>query len=147
MASRIETKNKLKKGFEVKPITNGNIDVPDSAKLRTFNIYGTFEGCLSMLCPVDETIYKRLAALNVQLTLNLPHVAGLNPIAHRAYKRTQINHYTTHKGILDMELASSFLNLDFKTQKRLGRTIGVSPALIIDHIQSIRQGTQLYPDV
>lgn len=72
------------------PLTNGHADEdaaeddePKSSSL--FHILTTSQtGCVSLITPVDEGTYRRLGAMQTQLTSILEHAAGLNPRAYRA---------------------------------------------------------------
>ncbi|KAK5696834.1 mRNA cleavage and polyadenylation factor subunit [Elasticomyces elasticus] len=52
---------------------------------RLFQVLTSFQsGAIGLLTPLDETTYRRLSALQTQLTSLLEHAGGLNPRAYRA---------------------------------------------------------------
>lgn len=60
---------------------------PASAKAQKHAlVFGTSDGGLGCVCPVDELVFKRLHALQTKMINALPHFAGLNPKAWRYVK-------------------------------------------------------------
>ncbi|KAK3110471.1 mRNA cleavage and polyadenylation factor subunit, partial [Teratosphaeriaceae sp. CCFEE 6253] len=58
---------------------------PKGEHHRLFHVLTTFQsGAIGLLTPLDEPSYRRLSALQTQLTSLLEHAAGLNPRAYRA---------------------------------------------------------------
>ncbi|KAK5702243.1 mRNA cleavage and polyadenylation factor subunit [Elasticomyces elasticus] len=52
---------------------------------RLFQVLTSFQsGAIGLLTPLEETTYRRLSALQTQLTSLLEHAGGLNPRAYRA---------------------------------------------------------------
>jgi cleavage and polyadenylation specificity factor subunit 1 len=67
-------------------------------------VFGTHDGGIGCVAPVEELVFKRLFALQNRMTVYLPHFAGLNPKAFRAMKlerKVLRNHYGN---VLDGEL-------------------------------------------
>ena len=46
-------------------------------------VFGTHDGSVSIVQPVDEIAFKRLFALQARLITAIPHFAGLNPKSFR----------------------------------------------------------------
>ncbi|KAK3620886.1 mRNA cleavage and polyadenylation factor subunit [Elasticomyces elasticus] len=72
-------------------VTNGDTNGHDGEKpaqpepQRLFQVLTSFQsGAIGLLTPLDETTYRRLSALQTQLTSLLEHAGGLNPRAYRA---------------------------------------------------------------
>lgn len=65
--------------------TNGqtNGDDPQQHDKLHHILHPTSTGSIGLLTPLDEPTYRRLSALQAQLTNILEHAAGLNPRAHR----------------------------------------------------------------
>ena len=61
-------------------ISNDQIVTPDT---RHALVYGTKEGSVGMLLPIQETLYRRLHMLQNKMNMGLQHRAGLNPKAYR----------------------------------------------------------------
>jgi CPSF A subunit region len=47
------------------------------------SLFGSTDGAVASLIPLDERSYRRLAMLNYKLITSVPHAAGLNPQAYR----------------------------------------------------------------
>lgn len=68
--------------------SNGNSDPAIADMPETQPLYHvlttTQTGCIGLITPLDEATYRRLGALQAQLSSMLEHAAGLNPRAFRA---------------------------------------------------------------
>ncbi|EMC95320.1 hypothetical protein BAUCODRAFT_25380 [Baudoinia panamericana UAMH 10762] len=63
-----------------------------------FHVLTTFQsGAVGLITPVDEATYRRLGALQTQLTSVLEHAAGLNPRAYRAVESESLG----GRGVVD----------------------------------------------
>lgn len=120
--------------------TNERVAMP----LRTMCLSGTLDGGLGVLCPIDETIYRRLLALHTQMTYNLRHKCALNPRAYRLLRSPlYTKHLSNQKKVVDGKLVFQYPMLDLYTQRRLARKIGTSPAQIIDNLLQITRFTRI----
>ncbi len=80
-------------------------------------IFGTYDGGIGCIAPVEEPVFKRLFTLQNKLANSLPHFAGLNPKAFRTMKtehKVLRNHYGN---ILDGELLFKYVTLYSKCQQ------------------------------
>ena len=58
-------------------------------------------GAVGLITPLDEAAYRRLSALQTQLTTVLEHAAGLNP---RAYRAVEAESFGGARGVVDGSL-------------------------------------------
>jgi len=93
-------------------------------------IYGSIDGSLSSLTPVDESVFKRLQLLQGQLTRNIQHFAGLNPKAFRIVRNDYVSKPLS-KGILDGNLLAAFEGLPITGQDETTRQIGTERAVVL----------------
>lgn len=64
------------------PTDDGIVESPTDAQLNQVIVFNQ-SGSISLLTPLDEAAYRRLSALQTQMTYMLEHVGGLNPRAYR----------------------------------------------------------------
>ncbi|KAL1736023.1 CPSF A subunit region-domain-containing protein [Schizophyllum commune] len=93
-------------------------------------IFGGTDGTLSCLTPVPDDAAKRLQPLQLQLTRNMQHVAGLNPKALRIVRNEHVSRPLS-KGILDGNLIAYFEHLPITRQDEMTRQIGTERATIL----------------
>ncbi|TIB04840.1 hypothetical protein E3P89_00131 [Wallemia ichthyophaga] len=93
-------------------------------------LLGGVDGSLSCLTPVDEQSFKALWLLQGALVRQIPHVAALNPRAHRHVRNDYVSR-SLSKGILDGLLLSKYQGLDHLTQIEIAKRIGYSKAELL----------------
>ncbi|KAK3675759.1 mRNA cleavage and polyadenylation factor subunit [Recurvomyces mirabilis] len=103
-----------------RPLTNGNADgtngeakPPSQPQHHRLNhvLLPTLSGSIGLLTPItDEATYRRLSALQTQLTNLLEHAAGLNPRAYRAVD-TLATPAVGSRGVLDGSLVQRISEL------------------------------------
>ncbi|EPQ53745.1 hypothetical protein GLOTRDRAFT_107026 [Gloeophyllum trabeum ATCC 11539] len=93
-------------------------------------IYGSIDGSLTALVPVEESAAKRLQLLQGQLTRNVQHVAALNPRAFRIVRNDYFSKPLT-KGILDYNLLMHFESLPIDRQNEMTRQIGTERTVVL----------------
>ena len=79
-------------------------------------------GSLGLVTPVSEESYRRLSALQSQLTNTLEHACGLNPRAFRAVESDG----TAGRGMIDGTLLGQWLDLGKQRQTEIAGRIGAS---------------------
>ena len=89
-------------------------------------LYGTNQGSIGNVCPVDEKVYRRLEMLENKLTTSLEHRAGLNPKAFRMAQAPSMKKMKVKRNILDGGMLVKFLSLGALKQRELARRIGTS---------------------
>jgi cleavage and polyadenylation specificity factor subunit 1 len=69
-------------------------------------LFGTLDGAIDYLAPVDELTFRRLQTLQRKLVDSVAHVAGLNPRAFRQFRCDGKAHRPGPDNIVDCELLS-----------------------------------------
>lgn len=83
------------------------LPTPGSARSNRFAvIFGTLDGGIDFLAPVDELTFRRLQTLQRKLVDCVSHVAGLNPRAFRQFRCDGKAHRPGPDNIVDCELLS-----------------------------------------
>ncbi|CAM8968382.1 unnamed protein product [Rhodiola kirilowii] len=67
-------------------------------------LYGTLDGSIGCIAPLDEITFRRLQTLQKKLVDVVPHVAGLNPRAFRQFCSNGKAHRPGPDTIIDFEL-------------------------------------------
>ncbi|KAG7452675.1 uncharacterized protein BT62DRAFT_989773 [Guyanagaster necrorhizus] len=93
-------------------------------------IYGSTNGSIASLTPLDEPVAKRLQLLQGQLTRNIQHAAALNPKVFRIVRNDFVSRPLT-KGILDGNLLEHFGALSTTRQVEMTRQIGTERTVIL----------------
>ncbi|THG14963.1 hypothetical protein TEA_018972 [Camellia sinensis var. sinensis] len=82
--------------------TNAN---PGSDKTNRFALlFGTLDGSIGCIAPLDELTFRRLQSLQKKLVDAVPHVAGLNPRSFRQFRSNGKAHRPGPDSIVDCEL-------------------------------------------
>lgn len=83
------------------------LPTPGSARSNRFAvIFGTLDGGIDYLAPIDELTFRRLQTLQRKLVDCVSHVAGLNPRAFRQFRCDGKAHRPGPDNIVDCELLS-----------------------------------------
>lgn len=78
---------------------------PVSDKTNRFALlFGTLDGGLGCIAPLDELTFRRLQSLQKKLVDAVPHVAGLNPKSFRQFHSNGKAHRPGPENIVDGEL-------------------------------------------
>lgn len=67
-------------------------------------LYGTLDGSIGCIAPLDEITFRRLQTLQKKLIDVFPHVAGLNPRSFRQFRSNGKAHRPGPDSIIDFEL-------------------------------------------
>ncbi|KAG9025986.1 mRNA cleavage and polyadenylation factor subunit [Tulasnella sp. UAMH 9824] len=97
-------------------------------------VFGSLDGAISILSPVDTPTFKRLSLLQGHLVRNVQHVAGLNPKSFRTVRNDTVSRPLT-KGILDGNLLSAFGDLPVVRQIEAAKTIGTDRDVVLDDLR------------
>ncbi|KDQ53751.1 hypothetical protein JAAARDRAFT_136615 [Jaapia argillacea MUCL 33604] len=111
-------------------VTIAHRPLSDGAIPQSKLVYGSADGSLTALVPVEEVVEKRLQLLHGQLTRNVQHTAGLNPRAHRIVRNDFVSKPLT-KGILDGNLLATFEDLPITRQEEMTRQIGMERGVLL----------------
>lgn len=80
---------------------------PGSDKTNRFaSVFGTLDGSLGCIAPLDELTFRRLQSLQKKLVSAVTHVAGLNPRSFRQFHSNGKAHRPGPDNIVDCELLS-----------------------------------------
>lgn len=78
---------------------------PGSDKTNRFALlFGTLDGSIGCIAPLDELTFRRLQSLQKKLVDAVPHVAGLNPRSFRQFHSNGKAHRPGPDSIVDCEL-------------------------------------------
>lgn len=87
------------------PTTDKTGAAPIQDKTNRFSLlFGTLDGSIGCIAPLDELSFRRLQSLQKKLVDSIPHVAGLNPKAFRQFKSNGKAHRPGPDSIVDCEL-------------------------------------------
>lgn len=67
-------------------------------------LFGTLDGSIGCIAPLDELTFRRLQTLQRKLVDAVPHVCGLNPRAFRQFRSNGKAHRPGPDNIVDCEL-------------------------------------------
>lgn len=83
---------------------------PGSDKTNRFALlFGTLDGSIGCIAPLDEITFRRLQSLQRKLVDAVPHVAGLNPKAFRQFRSNGKAHRPGPDSIVDCELLCQYV--------------------------------------
>mmetsp|Transcript_43293 Transcript_43293/g.97834 ORF Transcript_43293/g.97834 Transcript_43293/m.97834 type:complete len:164 (+) Transcript_43293:82-573(+) len=132
---------------ERRPTPAGKQAQPDKPKRREGVFFGTLEGGLGAVLPVDEQVFQRLSSLQLVLVNALPHAAALNPRSHRRVKRRNMADVTTlvpRRNMLDGTLIWRFASLDARDQHLLATAIGTTAEKVLESLGAIDASAQVF---
>jgi len=103
--------------------------------------YGSTDGQIGCIVPVNEDIYWRLAALQSIMSNALLSDCSLNQRSWRLYRRTirrgGCRSNVRMKGVIDCDLIIKYADLPMQDQEDLARAIGSTVDLIIDNLLEV----------
>jgi cleavage and polyadenylation specificity factor subunit 1 len=110
-----------------------NMDL-DTDNLPTHQVLiASQNGSLALVTSVSEESYRRLSALQSQLTNTIEHPGGLNPRAFRAVESDG----TGGRGMVDGNLLRLWLNLGKQRQAEIAGRVGATEWEIRGDLESI----------
>lgn len=102
---------------------NTDMDMDIDTVLPTHQVLlASQNGSLSLVTTVSEESYRRLSALQSQLTNTIEHPAGLNPRAFRAVESDGAG----GRGMVDGNLLRQWLNLGKQRQAEIAGRVGAT---------------------
>lgn len=99
-------------------------------------IFGTADGSVGVLLPLDERIYRRLAVLQQLMYTTQPMCCCLNPNEYRALKVSK-HRNEKKRGVLDGNLLWSFINFEESLQDELASALGTTADAIIENLEEL----------
>ncbi|XP_057291812.1 cleavage and polyadenylation specificity factor subunit 1-like [Hydractinia symbiolongicarpus] len=110
--------------------------VPDQ---RQVTFMPTLDGSICSILPLPEKPYRRLLMLQNKLTECLQHKAGLNPRAFRALNVPLRPLTNAQKNILDGQLLSKYVHLNFTERFEIAKKMGTTAAQILDDMMDMER--------
>ncbi|XP_037491951.1 cleavage and polyadenylation specificity factor subunit 1 isoform X2 [Jatropha curcas] len=115
---------------------------PGSDKTNRFALlFGTLDGSIGCIAPLDELTFRRLQSLQKKLIDAVPHVAGLNPRSFRQFQSDGRVHRPGPESIVDCELLSHYEMLPLEEQLEIAQQIGTTRAQILSNLNDLSLGT------
>lgn len=118
------------------------LPTPGSARSNRYAVlFGTLDGAIDYLAPVDELTFRRLQALQRKLVDCVSHVAGVNPRAFRRFRCDGKAHRPGPDNIVDCELLSHYDMLPLDEQLEIARQIGTTRAHVLSNLRDLALST------
>lgn len=115
---------------------------PGSDKTNRFALlFGTLDGSIGCIAPLDELTFRRLQALQKKLVDSVPHVAGLNPRSFRQFHSNGKAHRPGPDSIVDCELLSHYEMLPLEEQLEIAHQTGTTRSQILSNLNDLALGT------
>ncbi|MCO5593054.1 hypothetical protein L7F22_047059 [Adiantum nelumboides] len=118
--------------------------LPTTSSTRTNRyalLFGTLDGSIGCIAPLDELTFRRLQSLQRKLVDAVPHIAGLNPNAFRQFKACGQTHRPGPDNIVDCELLFHYELLTLKEQLDLSQQIGTTRSHILSNLSDLTLST------
>ncbi|KAK1306533.1 Cleavage and polyadenylation specificity factor subunit 1 [Acorus calamus] len=104
-------------------------------------LFGTLDGSIGCIAPLDEFTFRRLQTLQRKLVDSIPHVCGLNPRAFRQFCSNGKAHRPGPDNIVDCELLCQYEMLPLEEQLEIAQQIGTTRAQILSNLSELSLGT------
>ncbi|CAN6242631.1 unnamed protein product [Urochloa humidicola] len=104
-------------------------------------VFGTLDGGIGCIAPVDELTFRRLQSLQRKLVDAVSHVCGLNPKSFRHFNSNGKAHRPGPDNIIDFELLSHFEMLSLEEQLDIAQQIGTTRSQILSNFSDFSLGT------
>ncbi|KAL3650446.1 hypothetical protein CASFOL_006849 [Castilleja foliolosa] len=122
--------------------TSADRIAPGSDKTNRFGLlFGTLDGSIGCIAPLEELTFRRLQSLQKKLVDAVAHVAGLNPRSFRRFKSNGKAHQPGPDSIVDCELLSDYEMLPLEDQVDIAQQIGTTRTQIISNLNDLTLGT------
>ncbi|KAM1054442.1 hypothetical protein ACFX2I_001784 [Malus domestica] len=115
---------------------------PGSDKTNRYALlFGTLDGSIGCVAPLDELTFRRLQSLQKKLVDAVAHVAGLNPRAFRQFRSNGKAHRPGPDTIVDCELLTHYEMLPLEEQLEIANQIGTTRSQIFTNLNDLAIGT------
>ncbi|XP_022736191.1 cleavage and polyadenylation specificity factor subunit 1 isoform X2 [Durio zibethinus] len=104
-------------------------------------LFGTLDGSIGCIAPLDELTFRRLQSLQKKLFDAVPHVAGLNPRSFRHFRSNGKAHRPGPDSIVDCELLCHYEMLPLEEQLEIAHQIGTTRSQILSNLNDLTLGT------
>ncbi|XP_027110442.2 cleavage and polyadenylation specificity factor subunit 1-like [Coffea arabica] len=124
------------------PTSPDRTNTPGSDKTNRFGLlFGTLDGSIGCIAPLDELTFRRLQSLQKKLVDAVSHVAGLNPRSFRQFRSNGRAHRPGPDSIVDCELLCHYEMLPLEEQLEIAHQIGTTRMQIISNLNELTLGT------
>jgi cleavage and polyadenylation specificity factor subunit 1 len=93
----------------------------------------TQSGSLGLLTPINETVYRRLGALQAFLTNSLDHACGLNPRGYRAVETERFG----SRGVVDGTILKRWSELSSGRRMEAVAKVGIEEGELRADLQAV----------
>ncbi|VFQ77558.1 unnamed protein product [Cuscuta campestris] len=107
-------------------------------------LFGTLDGGLGCIAPLEELTFRRLQSLQKKLVDAIPHVAGLNPRSFRLYRSNGKAHRPGPDNIVDLELLFHYEMLSLEEQLEIAQQIGTTRTQIMSNLNDFTIATSFF---
>lgn len=115
---------------------------PGSDKTNRYALlFGTLDGSIGCIAPLDELIFRRLQRLQRKLVDAVPHVCGLNPRSFRQFRSNGKAHRPGPDNIVDCELLYHYTMLPLDDQLDIAHQSGTTRSQILSNLNDLSIGT------
>ncbi|XP_078447996.1 cleavage and polyadenylation specificity factor 160 isoform X2 [Wolffia australiana] len=115
---------------------------PGSDKTNRFALlFGTLDGSIGCISPLEELTFRRLQTLQKKLVDSVSHACGLNPRSFRQFKSNGRAHRPGPDNVVDCELLSHYEMLPLEEQLEIAQQIGTTRAQILNNLNDLHIGT------
>ncbi|OEL36614.1 putative cleavage and polyadenylation specificity factor subunit 1 [Dichanthelium oligosanthes] len=104
-------------------------------------VFGTLDGGIGCIAPVDELTFRRLQSLQRKLVDAVPHVCGLNPKSFRHFNSNGKAHRPGPDNIIDFDLLAHYEMLSLEEQLDIAQQIGTTRSQILSNFSDFSLGT------
>ncbi|KAJ0042930.1 hypothetical protein Pint_17292 [Pistacia integerrima] len=104
-------------------------------------LFGTLDGSIGCIAPLDELTFRRLQSLQKKLVDAVAHVAGLNPRSFRQFRSNGKAHRPGPDSIVDCELLGHYEMLPLEEQLEIANQIGTTRSQILSNLNDLALGT------
>ncbi|KAF5200305.1 Cleavage and polyadenylation specificity factor subunit [Thalictrum thalictroides] len=104
-------------------------------------LFGTLDGGVGFIAPLDELTFRRLQTLQKKLVDVVPHVGGLNPRSFRQFHSNGKAHRPGPDSMIDCELLCHYEMLPLEDQLEIAHQIGTTRGQILTNLNDISLGT------
>lgn len=116
--------------------TDAPTDTPQPSQPPNHVLLTTQSGALGLLTPINETVYRRLGALQAFLTNSLDHACGLNPRGFRAVETERFG----SRGIVDGTVLRRWTELSSGRRMEAVAKVGIEEGELRSDLMMVGEG-------
>lgn len=126
--------------LQMLPVSSDRPSATDKTN-RYALLFGTLDGSIGCIAPLDELTFRRLQSLQRKLVDAVSHVAGLNPRSFRQFQSNGRAHRPGPDNIVDCELLCQYEMLPLEEQLEIAHQIGTTRSQILSNLNDLSLGT------